>query len=617
MCGIVGCVNLKLTEKVLDTLKHRGPDDSGIANVDTGRHHVTFGHRRLSIVDLTETGHQPMSSQCGKITICYNGEVYNHTRFREKYNCSYKGHSDTESIIQAIAVEGISIVKDFNGIFAFGLLDKEIKKLYLVRDRYGVKPLYYFQDGDRFCFASEIRAILELCRDKLELKNLAEMLRLRFLPAPATLYKKIKKVRPGHVVEIDLSNDHLRVTERAFVTSTWQPPVRDKGERIINSYRRLLKNAVSKQLMSDVEIGVFLSGGIDSSLLACLARRELGYRMKAFTVGFEGSFNDDEIGYAEQTCRLLGLEHHYVRIRQSEYFDSLSRIVKAIEEPLATTSIVPMDFLAKLATNHVKVVLSGQGADESLGGYTRYKSELIRELIPAYLRKPLAFVASILKTKNRLLERGLKTVIVENDVSRFLAAYEVFTNDEIKGLLGVRDDQSRSRISDYYELLGCVELKHPVERMMAIDLRMNLADDLLLYTDKITMQCSLECRVPLLDNDLVAFTQSLPVGKRVSTLGRKKILREVAREFLPESVIGRRKLGFLSPTEEWFSREGDVDDILFQSRSAMSSYVNLTAVRKVLEKHRAGFNRERQIFLLVCLHFWFENMQGGNNAQLR
>ena len=606
MCGILGTVNLPFGEAALNPIRHRGPDDSAVAKTTVGRHLVTLGHRRLSILDLSPSGHQPMWTHSGRHGIIFNGEVYNHLELRNWISgVRYRGHSDTETILNYLAHRGIQSADHFNGIFAFGFVDVENQKLFLARDPFGVKPLYYWWQDGTLVFSSEIRAIRQFVHDSIDPANLAELLRLRYLPAPDTLFKTIRKVRPGHVIEIDLRHADPSIREYPFVAPPdREAPLLDRTEAL-ERYGLLLEQAVKRQLLSDVKIGVLLSGGVDSAVVASIAQRHANYRMKAFTVGFSDRDEADEIADARETAKVAGLDHHEVRINGfQEFLDVLLHLGAILEEPLATTSVVPMFYLSLLASKHVKVVLSGQGADEAMGGYRRYQAEILRSFLPAGPLRLARKAARLAGLRNDAILRGLDSFGEPNDVRRFEAIYGVFNVDQVARLTGHRPVRASERIQYSFDLLECSRQRHSAERMMSLDLRMNLADDLLLYTDKITMHHSIECRVPLLDLDLVRFVESLPVSYRMGILRGKLLHKQFAKRILPSSIIRRKKKGFLSPTSYWFRETKLIGDILLDHRSRFASYFDLSEVRKVLKEHEAGMNRERHIVLLLSIYYW-------------
>ncbi len=617
MCGILGTVNLPFDDSLLDLIRHRGPDGSGIKAKRVGLHLVTLGHRRLSIIDLSSSGAQPMSTPCGRYTITFNGEIYNYqdlkASLREKV---FMGHSDTEVILHCLAQSGILAVQDFNGIFAFGLLDQEHGKLYLARDPFGIKPLYYRAAPGSFAFSSEIRTLRALADDPVDADAVTELLRLRYLPAPDTLFKNIRKVRPGHVLEVDLWSPQLPVREYPFAVRAPQD-IAETRQQAVEHYGALVEQAVRRQLLADVEVGVLLSGGVDSALVARYAQAGAPYRMKAFTVGFNERDDADEIADAAENAQALGLEHHFVRIGFTDFVELMPRITAMVEEPLATTSVVPMFYLSQLAAQHVKVVLSGQGVDEAMGGYRRYQAERLRPFVPRMAASLSAQAARFLGIQDGTLLRGLDSVAETSDVSRFLAAYTVFSPHQIQNLTGRDETLAAGRISYFFKLLRCDQQKHAAVRMMSLDLRMSLADDLLLYTDKITMHHSIECRVPLLDLDLVRYVESLPCRYRLGLLRGKVLHKQFASRVLGRRIAHRRKKGFLSPTRRWFENAPVIREILLNPRSRFASQFDLRSVEKIIAEHGSGVNRERHLFLLFGLYYWLEDAFGARPALAR
>lgn len=608
MCGILGSVNLRLGSECLDLLAHRGPDGQGHETFEVGPHQVALGHRRLAIVDLSPAGNQPMVTACGGYAIVYNGEIYNHQDLRTSMpQALFRGHSDTETCLHYLAANGIRGLARFNGIFAVGFLNVRERKLFLARDPFGVKPLYYWVQAGRVMFSSELRPIQECVHDTIDLENLAELLRLRYSPSPDTLFRNIRKVRPGHVVEVDLSGDLPVVGEYCFGQRP-EPIAELSFEKALCRYGDLLDRAVERQLMSDVEIGVLLSGGVDSALIAAIAQRHSSYRLKAFTVGFNGASDADEIEDAAETARTIGLDHFVVRMGSTDFFDDVRKCVSFVEEPLATTSLVPMFRLARCAASHVKVVLSGQGADEAMGGYQRYQLELLKRFLPPIGGAMAAGFMSTIGVRNDAVLRGVRALGERDDLCRILDAHTVFSTEEIQCLIGRPDTRALNRMKYFYDLLGCTERAHPVEAMMSLDLRMALPDDLLLYTDKITMRHSIECRVPLLDCDLVRFIDSLPYRYRLRIGSGKIIHKRFAETVLPANVIKRKKKGFLSPTDTWFGDPGPLKETLLAPESVFASFFDLRAVARVVAEHEKGFDRSRQIFLLLSIYYWFEDV---------
>jgi len=607
MCGILGSINFSFNYEVLSLISHRGPDSNGIFKTDIGKHSVQLAQTRLAIVDLSEAGNQPMISVCGNYVITFNGEIYNHLNLRNKLTeINFKGHSDTETILYYLIKYGIDGIKDFNGIFAFCYLDLKKQKMLLVRDFFGVKPLYYSLEKNNLVFSSEIRPIIKLKKDELDLDNLASLLRLRYIPSPNTLYKNINKLRPGHYAEINLQDKDINFREYAFISEL--PSTKNiKYDSALLEYETKISEAVNRQLMSDVEVGILLSGGIDSAIVAALAQKHSSKKLKAFTIGFEGLYDEDEIANAKETADILGLEHYSAKMSFDDFLTIFKETIRIVEEPLATTSLIPMYFLSKLASEHVKVVLTGQGADEPLGGYQRYQGEIVSAKIPRTLIKWAGNLVNVLGIKNEKIIRASNSLGEKDDVKRFVKVYSIFNEAEIEKLLNIKEKKSYKAVNYYYQLLNCKKKKKSVERMMAIDTRMNLSDDLLIYTDKITMNFSLECRVPLLDTELINFIESLPSEFRVKRNKTKIIHKDFAKKILSEKIINRKKMGFQSPTDMWFKKyNSEIKKLLLNDNHPFARIFNLKEVEFIINQHQKGYNKEKQIFLLMGIYYWLE-----------
>ena len=606
MCGIVGTVNKPFDNSLLKLIFHRGPDDSDIVNLKSGSGNIYLGHVRLSIQDLSVAGHQPMSSACGKFVIIFNGEIYNHLDLREKLSgIEWRGHSDTETIVNYMARYGIESVKDFNGIFGFALFDIENEKIYIVRDRYGVKPIYFYQKNNEFIFSSEIRPIKKLIDSYVDKVNLATLLKLRYNPAPTTLYSDIQKLRAGHILEYDLTSHSTTIS--SFIT----PLSIDKKISFtdaLQKYAELFEQAIKRQLLADVEIGVLLSGGIDSALVAFYAQKHSSKPIKTFTIGFSEDDDSDETSDARESARILETDHYEIKITDNQFEAVFKKCIEIVEEPLGTTSIIPMYFLNELVASHgIKVVLTGQGADEPLGGYTRYRGEMMYGKVPNFLFdlvKPLNG-----HIKNESIYRAINSLGEKNTVKRWELIYSLFSDDEIKKLIKVDESKSSELIEYFYELLDGSK-KDSTNAMMANDMRMNLCDDLLLYTDKISMNFSIEARVPMLDNDFVDFIESLPLEYKISGKDGKYIHKKFAESVLPKEIIYRKKKGFKSPTEKWFKGEKGLiyKNMLVSNDSQFSDFFDVKEVAKIFDTHVQGKrNMEKQLFTLISIYYWMEN----------
>lgn len=605
MCGILGSVNFNFRSEILDLILHRGPDYGNLQSFQVGESQIIFGHRRLSILDLTEQGNQPMNSDDNNFSLIFNGEIYNYLDLKTTLDgINFKGHSDTEVLLHYLIKNGIQGMKDFNGVYSFAFLDKKSNKLYLARDPYGVKPFYYSIEKSQLIFSSEIKPIKKLINTSLDNESLAELLKLRYNPAEDTLYREINKLNPGHCMVYDL------MTHQSEISSILRPAVAKRNltfEHAVNQYADFFEKAVVRQLKSDVEIGTLLSGGVDSALVTYFAVKNSKSKIKSFTVGYDESDDSDELEYAAESARILGTDHHQVVIKENDFLNGFEKVIKMVEEPLGTTSSIPMYYLNREVSKYVKVTLTGQGADEPLGGYPRYKGEIYREYVPGFvidLFKPI-----IPFIKNEKIRRFIFSAAEKDEIRRFEKAYTLFQNSEIKELIGYTDQRSYSKIKYFYNLTGGKN-KNPAEAMMTIDLHMNLADDLLLYTDKVSMNFGVETRVPILDFELLEFIESLPLKYKINRGEGKYIHREFAKRILPESIASRKKLGFMAPTQKWFQHH--LGDLIIKTLEDESSNFNRIfekeAILKVIEKHKKGFNQEKQLFLLLSLYYWFKDL---------
>ena len=607
MCGILGAINREITSELLNTIKHRGPDRQSIVHDVFERNQIDLAHTRLSIVELSEAGNQPMESRCGDYVLVFNGEIYNHLDLRKQLRFqNFRGLSDSETLLYYLVENGVEGLNRLNGIFAFAFWKRRTGELILARDKYGVKPLYYYYDEKSLMFSSEIRPLEQALRVGLDQDVLPILLSLRYVPSPYTLFKGVKKLPPGHYMCCRVKERNIEFDVLSYDIHKVQYCDLSFGEAV-KIYGERFDKAVERQMMSDVELGILLSGGIDSALVASSAIKHSTQKLKAFTVGFDSKFAVNELDNAAYTAKQFGLEHHTVKISSSSFFSIFEECSRIVEEPLATTSFIPMYYLSKLAAQTVKVVLTGQGADEPLGGYGRYQGEILHENYPLFFWKIVASLVKLSGCKKESLIRGVNSLPIKDDIRRYLSVYSLFTPTEIEVLTGSKSEKSIQLIEYYYNLLNCKFYKTSAERMMAIDQRMDLPDDLLLYTDKITMNFSVECRVPLLDYDLMDFLDSLPLSYKVS-MGKTKIIhREYAKLVLPKEIVDRPKLGFQSPTNIWF-REAfeEVEHLLIGKDSKLLDYLDRKEIRNILLQHKNGYNRDKQIFLLLGLRYWLD-----------
>lgn len=605
MCGILGSINKPFKEDTLDLIRHRGPDRQAVFSDTCCGKYVSLGHTRLSIVDLSDAGNQPMTSEDDMYTLIFNGEIYNHEEIRKEIKFrNFRGHSDSETLLYYLIEKGTEGIKDLNGIFAFAFLDKVKKRIVLARDPFGVKPLYFSQKGNECVFSSEIRPVKALVNASVDTDALLILLNLRHNPSPYTLFKEIRKLRPGHYATIDLSKYELKLEITPYINKV---PRQEKisYEDAVEKYGQMIEKAVKRQLMGDVEMGVLLSGGVDSALVAGIASKHVNYQMKAFTVGFDSKFAVNEIDMAKETADCFGLEHHVVKMDAENFFDIFTECTRVVEEPLGADSLIPMYYLSKLASQYVKVVLTGQGADEPLGGYNRYQGEILRQTYPNCFFQLMNFLLPFIHLKKESLIRGARSLAIQNDVRRFINSYCIFTDEEISALTGKDIGSLSTDIYQYFYDLVTDEMQDAVSKNMTIDQHIDLADNLLAYTDKITMNFALECRVPLLDLELVNYIEELPTEFKIKRHQGKVIHKTFAKSYLPNHIVNRPKLGFRSPTDIWFRENfSEINSMLIDGK--LTDYLSKDAIGIVLEQHMKGYNRQKQIFILLSINEWLK-----------
>ncbi|HVY75003.1 MAG TPA: asparagine synthase (glutamine-hydrolyzing) [Puia sp.] len=622
MCGILGSINIPGTPDYLDLIKHRGPDGCGQQEFTVNHHTVNLLHRRLSIVDLSEAGAQPMNALDRSSCLIFNGEIYNHETLKERLTgTTFRGHSDTETILNYFGQFGIQEkLRDLNGIFGLAWLDLNGGQLHLARDRFGVKPLYYYFEENKLMFCSELRPLRAFFNPQVEPGRLLAGIKMRYAASPATIFRKIQKVEPGQLITFDLKQE-ITMTRRYFVEKPEKIGTRKSDYRqLVREYGDLFVKGVQRQLMADVEIGILLSGGVDSALVAAVAKENSATPPKAFTIGFEGNHAEDETGAAAETAAILGLEHYVKKIGFPDFLTSIKKITGIVEEPIGTTSIIPMYYLSQMASAKVKVVLSGQGADEPLGGYKKYKG-LPYLQSGRHFRSLFSAIGKLdfLWRNRESVRRLIAAIGCQENTSAFVEFNAIFSTAEILSLV---TPENRKRYASELRnsermFKQVLETRTPgkarlTDLFLYYDLRTSLSDDLLMYTDKITMHFGLECRVPILDNDLIAFIESLDHRYKFNLKTGKIIHKDFAREYLPSAIVERKKLGFKSPTKNWIKEnKKDIAAILNDSPD-FNAYFNAKAVQELLDSHAKGINREKHLFILLSLIYLLDNNKSSN-----
>ncbi len=619
MCGIAGFFRpsgdadrcLEIVEGMADALVHRGPDGFGY-HVDAG---IGLASRRLSIIDVAD-GHQPVSSADGRYHLVYNGEVYNHTLLRSELAAD--GHNfttrcDTEVVLAAFERFGPESVEKFNGMFAFAVWDRDARRLTLARDRLGIKPLYYYWDGEQLLFASEIKGLFAALPSKPAMNERAvwDYLTFRYSPMPDTVWRNVFKLPPGHVLTIDA--DAMSIELRRY----WDVPVgRAKKQTSLagsaEEFGGLFESAVQYRLVADVPVGVLLSGGLDSSLIAAVASRAHGHGLKTFSVAFEDDAENDETPFARRVASHLGVDHHEVRISADDFVASLPEFVRATDEPLADLASIPLHHVCKLAREHVKVVLSGEGSDEVFGGYTF--DSVVRDWERA--AQDRAATASRGPFWRRMFAkprdwRDCLADLRNEDPPPFMTNY--MTSQE-KARLYPEGAGCRPSMDVVRAAIRRAGDGHPLEQLLYAYCQDWLVEDLLMKADKMSMATSLELRVPFLDHRLVEFAFSLPAHHRVGPNAKgdyvtKAVVREYAAGLLPRETIEREKRGFPVPVYAWLSgRLKDwAHDVLNAGDAAIYSHLERREVAEVLARgtrDEADTIARHRLWHLLVLETW-------------
>jgi len=617
MCGIAGQFNFQRREPVqretivrmARSIAHRGPDDEGFFIAGP----VGLGFRRLSIIDLAG-GHQPMSDAEETVWIIFNGEIYNYKELRAELQS--KGHqfrtnSDTEVIIHGYKEWGTEIFNHLNGMFGLAIWDVPNQRLVVARDAMGIKLIYYKIDNGTLTFGSEIRSILAAQNSRPDVDPMALnlFLRFRYTPSPLTIFQGIRKLAPGTMLIIE--NDECR-EERWYKFIPTPFPNRKEKEEAVGELLELYRGAVKRHLLSDVPVGVLLSGGLDSGLLLALMN-EQGGPWPAYTIGYGESFRDDELTDAAETAALLGARHISVKLDQTKFERSLPKIVECLEEPIATSSIVPMYFVSQRARQDVKVALIGQGPDELFGGYKRHLGIHYGNWwrgLPAGLRSMVGFAVNRLP-RNEMLKRGVRSLGSEDRLRRYQDVFSLASPETIDGLFreGVLPERDGHELVDYWDALR-PQMEHTDELggFQLLEIRSALPDELLMYADKLSMAHSLEVRVPYLDRIVVEYVQRLGADLKVRNGTRKWLHRQVCQRYLSPRILKGKKRGFASNVvDEWFqsSFNGALREVLLNESSLMFGLLDPKPVRRLLEGHQSGRqDNHKLLFSLVMLEQW-------------
>jgi asparagine synthase (glutamine-hydrolysing) len=621
MCGIAGFITRNTSlgrselERMTEAIAHRGPDSSG----HYAEAPAFLGHRRLSIIDVAAGG-QPMTNETGTRWIIYNGEIFNHASLRpalENAGHRYQTRCDTETILHAYEEYGPACVERFRGMFAFAIWDEREKTLFCARDRLGIKPFYYYWDGSLFAFASEIKALLThpAISAVFDESLLPEYLAFGYTSDDRTLFKGIRKLMPGHHLRLRADEpDSLRIESYWDARADPTQPADGDDSYWIRECRRRLEENVKMRLMSDVPLGMFLSGGVDSSAITALVRRMADGPVKTFSVGYEEA-EFSELSYARQVADRLGTEHHEVVIGMEEFFDALPRLIWHEDEPITWPSSVSLHFVSMLAAKEVKVVLTGEGSDELFAGYNRYRFyQWNQQLGPVYRMMPES-VRDRLRTSiadSNLLSAKVRRNLGHTILGRGASVeslyldnfYSAFSAEEQSRLVpGAPAGAAYAAFSRYW---GAAAERTPVGRMLYADQKTYLVE-LLMKQDQMSMSASIESRVPLLDHTFVEFAAAIPDRMKIRNGEAKYIFKKCVEDLLPHEIIYRRKMGFPTPLRSWLmdARNAPLLAALRDKNGLLASVVHMPEMEALLRRHESGaVDATDRIWRLLNLQLW-------------
>lgn len=616
MCGIVGIcserepLNRNLLERMRDTLIHRGPDDAGTWCSPDRK--LGLAHRRLSIIDLSPRGRQPMSNQSGQITIVFNGEIYNFRELRRELES--KGHtfrtaSDTEVLIEAYAAWGEDCVAHLNGMFSFCLYDSYKRCLFLARDRAGEKPLFYYHVPGRFVFASEVKAIMAdpLFPRTLDLEGLSYFLMYGYVPGAKSILRNVHKLLAGHAMTYDIKRDSLTIQPYWHLPDPEGQPLAS-ADTLANELEILLEDSVRRQLIADVPLGILLSGGIDSSIVTAIASRVASKPVNTFTISFPKYKDYDESPYARVVADHFGTNHTELEAEPATV-DLLSDLAKQFDEPLADSSMLPTYLISRLIRRDATVALGGDGGDELFGGYLHYdwiqRQESARRFLPSPVRRA---VASIGKQYVPLGVRGRTYIIgLAGGIMNSVAHVNVFFDDHVRRRLlspVAEEIKNLSPLPDAYRADLPVPGQSALQKAMAMDFSTYLVDDILVKVDRASMLASLEVRAPFLDYRIIEFAfRKVPDHLRVRGKQRKILLRRLARRLLPAALDIGRKQGFAIPISDWLKGSWGAyfEGVL---KGLPPEMFNKRFVSDLIKSQQQGYANTQRLFALLIFELW-------------
>lgn len=627
MCGIIGVIDRRgetsvaVIKNMTNALYHRGPDDVGTFNYHGKYCQVSLGHRRLSIIDLSNNGHQPMRYK--DLVIVYNGEVYNYKEIKKElidYGYFFESDTDTEVVLKSFHCWGKSCVNKFNGMFAIAIYDIANEEIYLMRDRAGVKPLYWYSENGLFMFSSEIKGFHNHpeYKKRISVDSLSLFFQYGYIPEPDTIFNNTKKLRPGYILELCLMNNQIKEKKYWDIIDCYAKDKNNIDEvEAIEETERLLKKACNYRMVSDVPVGVFLSGGYDSSTVTALLQCDKIEKLKTFSVGFyEEDYN--EAKYAKKVAEYLGTDHTEYYCTQKDALEIIPKIPEIWDEPFGDISAIPTTLVSMLARNKVTVSLSADGGDEIFGGYNKYvqtiKLHYVLKKMP--MRKVLVKLLGdidpkripLLNKKYRFDRRYNKVIqaLGANDIiSTFSSVGSVFTREEVKEMLNVEglDDDV------YLNIENIRDLQNDLDLILSVDFKKYQLCDILTKVDRATMSVGLEGREPLLDYNLVEFVARLDNNMKIRNGEKKLLLKTIAHKYLPNELMERPKMGFTIPLIKWFDEELKkyVYEYLDDNVIEKQGFFNVGYIKLIRDEYLSGKKEDiTKIWLLIVFQLWYE-----------
>ena len=619
MCGIAGfCdfnkkLNYKNLMEVTDVLHHRGPDDSGYKLYENKNVNIGLGHRRLSILDLTSHGHQPMKFE--NLEIAYNGEVYNFEEIKtelEEFNYTFTSHSDTEVILKAYHKWGIKAVDKFNGMFAIAIYDNINDKLILIRDRAGVKPLYCYNKDNLFLFSSELKSFSQVkeFHKNINKDSVKEYLKFGYIPQPLTIFDNTYKLEAGKYLEYNLKTKVLNIETYWNIDKFYEKEKLDISfEEALNKTEELLKSSFNYRMVSDVPVGVFLSGGYDSSAVSAILQANSTTKIKTFTIGFKEEKYNEAI-YAKKVAKHLGTEHYEYYLSQKDALEILPKLPEIYDEPFGDSSAIPTIMVSQFAKKHVTVSLSADGGDELFSGYPSYNNiyNLYEKFNKFCKFNGLSKIDKIINPYQ--ISQYLKTYNLEGKFYKFCELLKnsnspsKFYDTNTKYFYDVEIEKLLNRKYNSLETYS----ENSIDNMLCHSFKTYLNDDILTKVDRATMSVSLEGREPLLDYRLIEFVAQLPIEYKQAGCQTKYILKEIVHKYIPKEMMDRGKMGFSIPIFEWFSDELKVyfEEYLSEKAISESGIFDYKYVQTMKKSYYNGYGNPHKLWLILMFQMWWE-----------